>query len=86
VLGHCRRYGAGELEGRMVQAGFRMERALPFNRVTRPGWRLNGRVLRRESLGRLQLRLFDGLVPLWRRIDHLLPWQAVSIVGIGVAE
>jgi SAM-dependent methyltransferase len=86
VLGHYRRYAAGELEARMGQAGFRVERALPFNRITRPGWRLNGQILRRESFGGLQLRVFDALVPLWRRIDHLLPWQAVSIIGIGVAE
>jgi SAM-dependent methyltransferase len=86
VLGHCRRYSAGELEARMKEAGFRVERTLPFNRITRPGWRLNGQILRRESLGGLQLRVFDALVPLWRRIDHLLPWQAVSIIAIGVAE
>jgi len=86
VLGHYRRYGDGELEARMEQAGFRVERTLPFNRVTRPGWWLNGQVLRRESFGGLQLRVFDALVPVWRRIDHLLPWQAVSTIGIGVAE
>jgi hypothetical protein len=70
----------------MQQAGFRMERTIAFNRITRPGWRLNGQVLRRESFGGLQLRVFDALVPLWRRIDHWLPWRAVSIIGIGVAN
>lgn len=86
ALGHCRRYAAGELEARMTQAGFRVERAFPFNRIGRPGWRLNGLVLRREDFGAWQLRVFDALVPLWRRIDRLLPWPAVSIVVIGVAE
>jgi hypothetical protein len=86
VLGHYRRYAAGQLEARMAEAGFRVERTIPFNRIARPGWRLNGQVLRRESFGGLQLRVFDALVPLWRRIDHLLPWEAVSIIGIGVAE
>jgi hypothetical protein len=51
--------------------------------VTRPGWWFNGRILRRRSFGRLQLRVFDWLVPLTRRIDRWLPWTAVSVIGIG---
>ena len=86
VLGHYRRYAAGQLEARMEQAGFRVERTIAFNRVTRPGWKFNGQVLRRESFGGFQLRVFDALVPLWRRIDHLFPWEAVSVIGVGVAE
>jgi len=86
VLGHYRRYAAGELEAKMEQAGFRVERTIAFNRVTRPGWKFNGQVLRRESFGAFQIRAFDALVPLWRRIDPLLPWGAVSAIGIGVAE
>lgn len=84
VLGHYRRYSAAELRERMEAAGFRVERVFEFNRVTRPGWWLNGRVLRRRTFGRMQLRVFDGLVPLWRRVDGLLPWRGVSLVGIGM--
>jgi glycosyltransferase involved in cell wall biosynthesis/protein-L-isoaspartate O-methyltransferase len=83
VLGHFRRYCPEQLSARMEQAGFVMERTIHFNRVTRPGWWWNGRVLRRRSFGRLQLRVFDCLVPLSRRIDSTLPWTAVSIIGIG---
>jgi glycosyltransferase involved in cell wall biosynthesis len=84
VLGHYRRYSAAELRGRMEQAGFHVERILEFNRITRPGWYWNGRILRRRDFGSIQLRLFDLLVPLWKRIDAALPWPAVSIIGIGV--
>jgi glycosyltransferase involved in cell wall biosynthesis len=84
VLGHFRRYSAGELRARMEQAGFRVEKILEFNRITRPGWYLNGRVLRRRDFGAIQLRLFDLLVPLWKRIDTALPWPAVSLIAIGV--
>ena len=61
-----------------------MERILHFNRVTRPGWRFNGQVLKRRSFGRFQLKMFDSLVPLWRRIDGSLPWPAVSLIAVGV--
>ena len=86
VLGHYRRYQAADLQELMTQAGFRFERAVYFNRAARPGWWWNGRILKRRSFGGIQLRVFDALVPLWRRIDHLLPWQSVSVIGIGIAE
>jgi glycosyltransferase involved in cell wall biosynthesis len=85
VLGHFRRYSDVQLRARMEEAGFTVERILYFNRVTRPGWWFNGRVMRRRSFGRLQLRLFDWLVPLSRRIDGMLPWPAVSVIAIGQA-
>jgi glycosyltransferase involved in cell wall biosynthesis len=84
ILGHHRRYSAGELGARMVEAGFQFERMLEFNRITRPGWYLNGRILKRRDFGRFQLRVFDWLVPVWKRLDTLLPWPAVSLIGIGV--
>jgi SAM-dependent methyltransferase len=83
VLGHYRRYSEAQLRARMEEAGFHVERMLHFNRVTRPGWRINGQLLRRRSFSRFQLRLFDALVPLWRRIDTWFPWPAVSVIAIG---
>ena len=83
VLGHHRRYSEPQIQERMIEAGFVMDRTLHFNRITRPGWWWNGRVLRRRSFGRLQLRMFDWLVPLWRRIDGVLPWTAVSVIAVG---
>ena len=84
VLGHFRRYSEAQLRARMEEAGFKLERMLHFNRVTRPGWRFNGQILKRRSFGRFQLRLFDSLVPLWRRIDAYFPWPAVSLIAVGV--
>jgi len=84
VLGHYRRYSAGELRARMEEAGFQFEGMLEFNRITRPGWYLNGRILKRYDFGAFQLRAFDWLVPVWKRLDRTLPWPAVSLIGIGV--
>jgi len=83
VLGHYRRYSEAQLRARMEEAGFEVERMLHFNRVTRPGWRFNGQVLKRRSFSRFQLRVFDALVPLWRRIDRFFPWPAVSVIAVG---
>ena len=83
VLGHYRRYSEAQLRARMEEAGFEVERMIHFNRVTRPGWRFNGQVLKRTSFSRFQLRVFDSLVPLWRRLDRFFPWPAVSVIAVG---
>jgi hypothetical protein len=86
VLGHYRRYSRNELEAKMTKCGFRVERVLEFNRITYPGWFVNGRILRKRSFSRFQLSIFDALVPVWRQIDKLLPWPPTSVIGIGVRE
>jgi glycosyltransferase involved in cell wall biosynthesis len=82
VLGHYRRYSDPELRKKMEAAGLHVERVLHFNRVTRPGWWFNGRVLQRKHFSRFQLWVFDRMVWLWRRIDRTLPWPSVSIIAI----
>jgi SAM-dependent methyltransferase len=80
VLGHFRRYSADELKAKARAAGFEVEHFLEFNRITRPGWYVNGRILKKRSFSRIQLAVFDVLVPLWRRIDGMIPWRPVSII------
>jgi SAM-dependent methyltransferase len=82
VLGHYRRYSREEFRGKLEAAGFRIERMLDFNRISRPGWYMQGKVFRRSTVGRMQLRAFDALVWLWRRIDSHVPWEPVSIIAI----
>lgn len=84
VLGHYRRYSEPELRDKMEQAGLRVETILRFNRVTRPAWFVNGKILKKRGFGRFQLWTFDRMVWLWRRIDPFLPWSPVSIIAIGV--
>ncbi|MCU1238355.1 MAG: glycosyl transferase, family 2 [Candidatus Solibacter sp.] len=82
-LGHWRRYSEEQLRARMVEAGFTVEAMLRFNRVSRPGWWWNGKVLRRRTISRSQLKNFDRLVWLFRRIDAKLPWSPTSIIAVG---
>jgi hypothetical protein len=67
----------------MEQSGFQVERILDFNRASRPGWYVNGKLLRRATISPFQLKLFDRLVWLWRRVDPLLPWPPTSIIAVG---
>ncbi len=80
VLGHFRRYSEEELMSEARAAGFEVEHFLKFNRITRPGGYVNGSSLKGGSFSRVQLAVFDALVPLWRRIDKLIPWRPVSII------
>jgi SAM-dependent methyltransferase len=82
-LGHFRRYSENQLRERMTAAGFDVELLLRFNRASRPGWWLNGSILKRRTISRLQLRNFDRMVWLLRRVDAHLPWAQTSIIGIG---
>lgn len=86
ALGHYLRYSHEELRQRMEEAGFRVEQILEFNRISRPAWHFSGKVLKRQTLGYWQLRLFDRFVWLWRLIDGVLPWPPTSIIAIGVKK
>jgi glycosyltransferase involved in cell wall biosynthesis len=82
ALGHFRRYSHAALQQKLERAGFRVDRILDFNRISRPAWYVTGRILKRNTLSRFQLSGFDRLVWLWRRIDATLPWPPTSIIGI----
>jgi glycosyltransferase involved in cell wall biosynthesis len=82
VLGHFRRYSEDELRSRLRSAGFEVECILRFNRITRPGWYLNGTVLRRKAFSRFQLWVFDRTVWCWQKIDRFLPWGPVSLIAV----
>lgn len=86
VLGHYRRYSEQELRSKLQQAGFRVEEIIHFNRISRPAWFVNGRILRRRSFSRLQIRLFDSMVWFWRRLDRHLPWRPTSLIAIARRE
>ncbi|HEU0123884.1 MAG TPA: glycosyltransferase [Bryobacteraceae bacterium] len=83
ALGHHLRYSETLLRERMTAAGFLVEDLLRFNRMSRPGWWFNGKILQRTEISRVQLKNFDRLVWLWRRIDRFLPWRPVSLIAIG---
>ena len=84
ALGHCRRYSEEELLAKLENAGFQVDRVIRFNKITRPGWYVNGRLMKRRTFSRFQIFVFDHLVWLWRKIDPWLPWRPTSIIAVGV--
>jgi glycosyltransferase involved in cell wall biosynthesis len=82
VLGHHRRYSVEELRSKLEQSGFEIERMIEFNRITWPAWFINGRIFRKQTFSRFQIRVFDRLVPLWKALDRALPWPSVSIIAV----
>jgi glycosyltransferase involved in cell wall biosynthesis len=82
ILGHYRRYSSSQLRSCFEQAGFVVEQVLQFNRISRPSWFITGKLLKRSRISRFQLRMFDRLVWLWRRIDRFLPWKPTSLIVV----
>ena len=82
VLGHVKRYSATELRTALTQGGLEVVAVRQFNRSAVPGWLLNGKVMRRKRLSRMQLKLFNILMPVVRRTDRLFPWRGLSLVAI----
>jgi glycosyltransferase involved in cell wall biosynthesis len=76
------RYARAQLEQSLTTAGFQVEAILEFNRSSVPGWWLNGKLLRRNKISRLQLKAVDIVMPLVSRIDKFFPWKGLSLIGI----
>jgi glycosyltransferase involved in cell wall biosynthesis/phospholipid N-methyltransferase len=82
VLGHRCRYSRSALTQELESAGFVVESVRDFNRFGVPGWWLNGKVLKRRSFSRVQLKIFDWLTPLFRLIDPLVPTRGLGIIAV----
>ena len=82
AIGHYRRYTQPGLKALLESAGYDLEQMLEFNRVSTPGWRFTGQVLKSTTLSPAGLRMFDKFVWLWRKIDRKLPWGPTSIIAI----
>jgi len=85
-LARKKRYSATEVRDLLEGAGFRVERLIDFNRASVPGWWLNGRILRRSSFSRIQLKALDMVTPLLRRVDNALPWRGLSVIAIATKD
>jgi glycosyltransferase involved in cell wall biosynthesis len=84
ALAHRERYTRARLRASLQAAGFQVEHLFDFNRVSVPGWLINGRLLRRRTFSRVQLKMFDALMPLLKRVDRLWPWSGLSVVGVAL--
>lgn len=77
-VGHFRRYGKHGLRSLLNEQGFDIEVMKDLNWLGIPGWYINSVLLKRRNFGKLQLKIFDTLVPLLRLL-HWLPLPGLSL-------
>jgi glycosyltransferase involved in cell wall biosynthesis len=82
TLGHRRRYTRGDLEKLGQAASLRLLHVTGLNRISALPWWVNGKLLRRKSLGAWQLGLFDLFVPLFRLTNGVTPLPSLSLVAV----
>ncbi len=83
---HRRRYSRKGIVNRLQEAGYRVTVTRNFNFFSMPAWWINGCLLRRKKIGRLQLKLHDTLVPLMRMVELWLPLPGLSLICVAENE
>lgn len=83
-LGHFRRYNKAELIQKLIRNGFRICSLEYFNLFGVIGWFINGTLLRRHFLSTRQIRIFNGMIPLFIWIEKIIPtWVGQSLIAVG---
>ena len=82
VLGHRCRYSREMLAEELRSTGFEIESFHDFNHFAIPGWWLNGKVLKRRHFSRSQLKVFNMMVPVIRRLDPLVPGRGLGVIAV----
>lgn len=82
VLGHRRRYSEEMLNNLSEQAGLKVTKIIPFNRVSTIPWLFNGVILRKRTFGLFQIFMMNLLTPFFRKIDRFLPVPSLSYIAI----
>lgn len=82
ALGHFRRYGEWELEGKMREAGFEVERQFFFNKAGALAWFVANTLGGQKALKPWQLKLYNFLTPLFKMLDSILPISGLSTVVV----
>lgn len=81
-IGHFRRYAHGELEEKMREAGFDVERQFFFNKVGVLAWWIGNKISKQRTITSWQLRLYNFLTPIFRVIDKVLPISGLSTIVV----
>ena len=81
-LGHKRRYSESDLRSLIESQGFTVENIYGLNKAGAPPWWIYSKVLRSHNINKPVLKIFDKTVWMWRRLDWLMPWPGLSLVGV----
>jgi glycosyltransferase involved in cell wall biosynthesis len=85
-LGHFRRYEKDELTEKLSAARFKIEDIRFVNRPGVFGWWVNGKLLRRRVLPKMQLRAFSWMQPLLKKEETQPPSYGMSLLAIARRE
>jgi glycosyltransferase involved in cell wall biosynthesis len=86
AIHHHRRYSREDLTAKLEGAGLAVEHLSYFNMLGVPGWYLNSRVLKRQSVPGVQARINDWLVP-WLRVERRFgPPVGMSLLAVARAR
>lgn len=83
ALGHFRRYEKGELESKMREAGFEVEKQFFFNKFGVLAWYVFNTVGGSSSLKPWQLKVYGKITPGLRWLDKVLQTSGLSTVVVG---
>jgi len=81
-LGHKRRYSAADARRLMESQGFVVDKLFGFNKAGTPPWFAYSKLLGSRTINKPVLKIFDKTVWLWRGLDGLLPWPALSLIVV----
>ena len=82
VAGRFKRYTRSSLRELLEAQGFRVRQLRDFNRIATPVWWFNASFLRRGHFGRVQLKVFNLMTWLFRRLERARPWRGVSLIAV----
>jgi|LSQX01.2.fsa_nt_gb 2-polyprenyl-3-methyl-5-hydroxy-6-metoxy-1,4-benzoquinol methylase len=86
-LEHQRRYSKKSLQKLLEGAGFSVIHRQYFNFIAIFGWFISGTILRKRIIPNGQMRFYDALVPVWKRIDFFTRKLAgISVIQVGVKK
>jgi glycosyltransferase involved in cell wall biosynthesis len=80
AIGHYRRYDEGRLRSLFTDLGYEVKKCFTLNKIGVLGWWYRGKVAKQAAIGRLGLKLFNVLVPVFKLVDRILPWKGLSLV------
>jgi 2-polyprenyl-3-methyl-5-hydroxy-6-metoxy-1,4-benzoquinol methylase len=82
VAGHYRRYSRKDIENLLNKSGYSNIRIKSFNFISIPAWWLNSCLLKRKRMSRIQLKIYDTLVPMMQLLERCIPLPGLSLVCI----
>ncbi len=81
-LGQKRRFSDKDLRAMIERSGLKFESEHQINKIGAPAWWFASKVLHRDKISRVGLKLWDKTVWLQRLIDPVLPWKGLSVVMV----